>query len=44
MQHEAIISIQSIDSAKSVLPFNKVPGPSTLPVIGTLHHFLPGGE
>ncbi|XP_026478811.1 cytochrome P450 12b1, mitochondrial-like [Ctenocephalides felis] len=33
-----------MNSAKSVLPFNKVPGPSTLPVIGTLHHFLPGGS
>lgn len=26
------------------MPFEKVPGPPTLPLLGTLHHFLPKGK
>ncbi|XP_026462560.1 cytochrome P450 12b1, mitochondrial-like isoform X1 [Ctenocephalides felis] len=31
-------------SVKDALPYNKIPGPSTLPIIGVAHHFAPGGK
>ncbi|XP_026478439.1 cytochrome P450 12b1, mitochondrial-like [Ctenocephalides felis] len=35
---------RQIVSEVSALSYDKIPGPSALPIIGTLHHFLPGGK
>ncbi|XP_075972391.1 cytochrome P450 CYP12A2-like [Anticarsia gemmatalis] len=34
----------SVSKPEYVKPLRKIPGPSTLPVIGQLRHFLPGGS
>lgn len=31
-------------SIEDALPYNKIPGPKTLPFIGATHHFAPGGK
>lgn len=29
---------------QKVIPYEKIPGPKALPVLGVIHHFLPGGQ
>lgn len=38
------VKIPDEEEYKNAIPFEKVPGPKPLPLIGIAHHFLPGGQ